>query len=61
MNRKMRKSQNNKSIYGVCGGIGEYFGITPLGIRLIFLLTMPISILIYIILVNSMADSPRTL
>lgn len=61
MNRKMRKSQNNKSIYGVCGGIGEYFGITPLGIRLIFLLTMPISILIYIILVNSMADSARTL
>lgn len=61
MNRKMKKSQNNKSIYGVCGGIGEYFGITPLGIRLIFLLTMPISILIYIILVNSMADSPRTL
>lgn len=61
MNRKMRKSQNNKSIYGVYEGIGEYFGITPLGIRLIFLLTMPISILIYIILVNSMADSPRTL
>jgi len=55
------KSKNDKSIYGVCGGIGEYFGITPLGIRFIFLLTMPVSILIYIILVNSMPDSPRSL
>ncbi|WP_312094339.1 PspC domain-containing protein [Niallia sp.] len=61
MNRKMMKSKNNKSIYGVCGGIGEYLGITPLGIRLIFLLTMPISILIYVILVNSIPDSPRSL
>ncbi|WP_400241664.1 PspC domain-containing protein [Niallia sp. JL1B1071] len=61
MNRKMMKSKNYKAIYGVCGGIGDYFGISPLGIRLIFLLTMPISILIYIILVNSMSDSPRSL
>ncbi|AYV70462.1 PspC domain-containing protein [Bacillus circulans] len=61
MNRKMRKSQNNKAIYGVCGGIAEFFGITPLGIRLIFIITMPVSILIYIILVNSMSDSPRSL
>ncbi|PAD80981.1 PspC domain-containing protein [Niallia circulans] len=61
MNRKMRKSQINKAIYGVCGGIAEFFGITPLGIRLIFIITMPVSILIYIILVNSMSDSPRSL
>ncbi|MEK4441924.1 MULTISPECIES: PspC domain-containing protein [Niallia] len=57
----MRKSQINKAIYGVCGGIAEFFGITPLGIRLIFIITMPVSILIYIILVNSMSDSPRSL
>ncbi|MED5102575.1 PspC domain-containing protein [Niallia circulans] len=42
-------------------GIGEFLGITPLGIRLIFIITIPISILIYIILVNSMSDSPRSL
>ncbi|WP_338134273.1 PspC domain-containing protein [Niallia circulans] len=42
-------------------GIAEFFGITPLGTRLIFIITMPVSILIYIILVNSMSDSPRSL
>jgi len=61
MNRKMTKSANNKAIFGVCGGIGEYFGISPLGIRLIILVTLPLSFIIYIILVNSLQDPPRSL
>ncbi|MCC5801821.1 PspC domain-containing protein [Bacillus sp. AFS015802] len=60
MNSKLTKSRTDKSISGVCGGIAEYFGISSLGVRLIFLL-LPANILIYIILVNIMHDSPRTL
>ena len=31
------KSRTNKVIWGVCGGIGEYFNIDPTIIRLIWL------------------------
>ena len=34
MEKKLYKSNQNKIICGVCGGIGEYFGIDPTIIRL---------------------------
>ena len=34
MERKLMKSRTNKVIWGVCGGIGEYFNIDPTLIRL---------------------------
>ena len=34
--KELRKSKANKKIAGVCGGIGEYFGIDPTIIRLGF-------------------------
>ncbi|WP_082406824.1 PspC domain-containing protein [Bacillus sp. JCM 19041] len=58
---KLIKSSKEKSIHGVCGGIAEYVGISPLGVRLIFVLTLPVSFIIYIILVNSLQDPPKTL
>lgn len=33
MEKKLYKSGTNKMICGVCGGIGEYFGIDPTLIR----------------------------
>ncbi len=36
MNKKLYKSNTNKMICGVCGGLGEYFGIDPTLIRLIW-------------------------
>lgn len=57
----LQKSATEKSIHGVCGGIATYFGISSLGVRLIFIVTMPLSMIIYIILANSMQDPPRTL
>ncbi|MBW3111571.1 PspC domain-containing protein [Bacillus sp. MCCB 382] len=60
MKNKLTKSRTDKSISGVCGGIAEYFGISSLGVRLIFLL-LPANVLIYLILVNTMHDSPRSL
>ena len=34
--KKLYKSNHNKMIDGVCGGIGEYFGIDPTLVRLGF-------------------------
>lgn len=36
MNKKLYKSNTNKMICGVCGGLGEFFGIDPTLIRLIW-------------------------
>lgn len=35
MEKKLYKSSSNKVIAGVCGGIGEYFAIDPVMVRLI--------------------------
>lgn len=34
MERRLYKSKQNKMLEGVCGGIGEYFGIDPTLVRL---------------------------
>ncbi|WP_081734289.1 PspC domain-containing protein [Halalkalibacter akibai] len=60
-NRKLRKSSIDKSISGVCGGIAEFFGISSFFVRLIFVLFLPVNLLIYIILANTLPDSPRSL
>jgi phage shock protein C len=35
---KLTRSETNRRIAGVCGGLGEYFGIDPILIRLAFVL-----------------------
>jgi phage shock protein C len=35
--RPFNRSKNNKIIAGICGGLGEYFGIDPILVRVIFL------------------------
>ena len=36
--RELRKSATNKTVCGVCGGIGEYFKIDPTLIRLLWVI-----------------------
>lgn len=36
--KRLYKSQDNKVLAGVCGGIGEYFDIDPVLVRLAYLL-----------------------
>lgn len=51
--RGLYRSETNKIIAGVCGGLGEYFNIDPTIIRIIFILITIFAgsgILIYIIL-----------
>lgn len=38
MPKKLYRSQSNRYICGVCGGIAEYFNIDPTIVRLIFAL-----------------------
>lgn len=38
MKKKLKKSQKNKMIAGVCGGISEYFNIDATIVRLIFVI-----------------------
>lgn len=37
--RKLYRSKTNRWIAGVCGGLGEYFGIDPILFRIIFFVT----------------------
>ena len=36
MDRKLYRSNNNKMLCGVCGGLGEYLNIAPTIVRLIW-------------------------
>ncbi|AJF61288.1 TPA: PspC domain-containing protein [Candidatus Woesearchaeota archaeon] len=51
--RKLFRSKSNRVIAGVCGGIGEYFAVDPVVVRLAWvlftLLSFGTGILIYII------------
>ena len=38
MEKRLYKSNQNKMLDGVCGGIAEYFGIDPTVVRLIWAL-----------------------
>lgn len=37
---KLRRSRRNRIIAGVCGGLGEFFGISAFWFRLAFLLLL---------------------
>ncbi len=38
--RKLRRSRSNRMLAGVCGGLGEFFGINPFWFRVAFLLAL---------------------
>ena len=52
MKKRLTKSKSEHMLFGVCGGLGEYFGIDPTFIRLAFaaLALQGIGIVLYIIL-----------
>ena len=39
MNKRLYKSNENKIVDGVCGGIAEYFGIDPTRVRLAWVIS----------------------
>ena len=61
--KRLYRSQTNKVVAGVCGGLAEYFNIDPVIPRIIFLLTVlpgGISILAYFIFWIVMPSEPKT-
>ena len=52
MQKKLQRSADTK-IFGVCGGLGEYFDIDPTIVRIIFLIalvTFGTGLLLYLVL-----------
>ena len=56
MSQKLRKSSTDKVLYGVCGGIAEFFGISSFIVRLIFLFTASVSVWVYLLLIWALED-----
>ena len=47
--KRLYKSRTNRVLCGVCGGIGEYFGIDPTIVRLLCVLLGCTGLILYII------------
>ncbi|HSR30902.1 MAG TPA: PspC domain-containing protein [Anaerolineae bacterium] len=42
MEKKLRRSRHDRWIGGICGGLGEFFGLSPFWFRLaFFILALP--------------------
>ncbi|QKS69980.1 PspC domain-containing protein [Paenalkalicoccus suaedae] len=55
---KLIRSSNEKVLYGVCSGIADYFSISTFLVRLVFLLTISVSIWVYIVLSMYLDEGP---
>ncbi|GEK89362.1 PspC domain-containing protein [Alkalibacterium putridalgicola] len=53
--KKLTKSSTDRVIAGVCGGIAEFFGISSLAVRILFII-LPSNLLLYIILAVIMPE-----
>ncbi|KEK26408.1 PspC domain-containing protein [Bacillus gaemokensis] len=40
MEKKLRKSETDKMLFGICGGLGEYFDISTSMIRILWLIAI---------------------
>jgi phage shock protein C len=36
----LRRSKSNRMLAGICGGLGEFFGINPIWFRIAFLIAL---------------------
>lgn len=46
--RKLRRSRTDRMLAGVCGGMAEFFGISPVLVRILFIF-IPSNLLVYIL------------
>ncbi|WP_077612844.1 PspC domain-containing protein [Clostridium sp. Marseille-P2415] len=57
MKKKLYRSKHSRVLLGLCGGLGEFFDIDPIIIRLIFLFS-GIGIVAYFILCCFIPENP---
>jgi phage shock protein C len=63
MQQKLYRSQTNTMLGGVCGGLGEFFGVDASLIRLAFVLGALLgghTILLYLIMLVIVPPAPQT-
>ena len=62
--RQLRRSQTDRKIAGVCGGIGEYFRIDPTLVRIAFIVATVVTggtaAIAYLIALVLMPDRPAS-
>lgn len=56
--KKLFRSKTNRILFGVCGGLAEYFDIDPTIIRVICVLFIP-DLVIYFLLALIIPENPR--
>lgn len=60
--RKLYRSRRNRMLFGVAGGLGEFLGIDPTVVRLIFVLGTLIGfgsfLIIYIVMIFIVPEEP---
>ena len=58
------RSLLDRKLFGVCGGLGEYFDIDSTIVRILFIIftfmSFGFGVLLYIVLILSMPEKPRT-
>ena len=63
MTKRLYLSDTNKKFGGVCGGLGEYFGVDPTLVRVIFiliaLLSLGLGVLAYLLMWMVVPRKPR--
>jgi len=63
MSKRLRKSRRDRIVFGVCGGIAEYFGVDSTVVRLIFIVAMvfePRFLLIYLLMALIMPEGDKS-
>ena len=58
--RRLYRDENHKVIAGVCSGIANYFNIDPVVIRILFLVTLGVTLIPYLILWIAVPSSAST-
>jgi phage shock protein C len=61
--RRLYRSRIDRKLAGVCGGLGEYFGVDPVIMRLVWvaltLLSLGLGILLYVVAIFVVPNDPR--
>jgi phage shock protein C len=62
MGKRLYRSRTNRKIAGVCGGLGEYFGVDPVIFRIVLLallLGAGSGVLLYVIFWIAVPEAPE--
>ncbi|USG99275.1 PspC domain-containing protein [Thermococcus argininiproducens] len=63
MEKKLYRSRKNRMLFGVCGGLAEYFNVDPTLVRILFIIlligSVGTAVLLYLLLAVVMPEEPK--